>query len=59
MSVELYNVIEVIEEKALWDCTSLCKSLIPPSARAIKDKAFCECLGLTTAILNDGLEEIR
>ncbi len=57
MSVELYDVIEVIEEKALWDCTSLSKILIPPSARAIKDKEFCECLGSTTAILNDGLEE--
>jgi hypothetical protein len=58
MSVELHDGIEVIEEEALWECTSLCKILIPPSVSAIKDKAFCECLGLTTAILNDGLEEI-
>ena len=31
---------------------------IPPSVRAIKWNAFCDCSGLTTAILNDGLEEI-
>jgi hypothetical protein len=31
---------------------------LPPSVRAIKKWAFCNCSGLTTAILNDGLEEI-
>ncbi len=31
---------------------------IPPAVRAIKDWAFSDCWGLTTAILNNGLEEI-
>ena len=31
---------------------------IPPSVRAIEDFAFSYCSALTTAILNDGLEEI-
>ncbi len=31
---------------------------IPPSVRAIKKWAFLNCSALTTAILNDGLEEI-
>ena len=31
---------------------------ITPSIRAIKEGAFYNCSGLTTAILNNGLEEI-
>jgi len=56
--VELHDGLEVIEERAFGYCRSLRKILFPPSVRAIKDEAFCDCLGLTTAILNDGLEEI-
>jgi hypothetical protein len=32
---------------------------IPPSVRAIQELAFFNCSGLTTAIFNDGLEEIE
>jgi hypothetical protein len=35
-----------------------CTHCNPPSVRAIKDWAFYDCSGLTTAILNDGLEQI-
>jgi hypothetical protein len=31
---------------------------IPPSVKAIEKRAFCDCSALTTAILNNGLEEI-
>jgi len=58
IGVELHDGIEVIEKKAFEDCRSLREMLFPPSVRAIKDFAFSKCLGLTTAILNDGLEEI-
>jgi hypothetical protein len=33
--------------------------VIPPAIRAIKYRAFHGCSGLTTAIVNNGLEEIR
>ena len=32
--------------------------MIPPSVRATKEEAFEDCSGLTTAILNNGLEGI-
>ncbi len=59
MSVELHDGIEVIGEEAFQQCTSLCKILIPPSIRVIKNGAFICCSGLMTAILNSGLEEIE
>ncbi len=58
MSVELCNGIEVVEEWAFQQCTSLHKISIPHSVRAIKDLAFSDCSKLTTAILNNGLKEI-
>ncbi len=48
----------MIEEKAFEDCRSLREILFHPSVRAIKRGAFEDFSGLTTAILNDGLEEI-
>ena len=49
---------EVIGPWAFGLCRSLIGIDIPPSVRAIKDHANQDCSGLTTAILNDGLEEI-
>ena len=42
-----------------YECTSLKRINIPPAVRAIKEEAFRNCDGLTTAILRDGLEQIR
>ena len=58
MSVELHDGIKVIEKEAFKHCRSLREILFPPSVRAIKEYAFIGCSGLTTAILNDGLEVI-
>jgi hypothetical protein len=49
--------LEVIGELAFERCAFV-RIDIPPSIRAIKKWAFFNCSGLTTAILNDGLEEI-
>ena len=58
ISVELHDGIEVIEKEAFRGCKSLREMMFPPSVRAIEYRAFGNCSGLTTAILNDGLEEI-
>ena len=42
----------------LHDAGPLCSSTYPPPSGAIEYRAFYGCAGLTTAILNDGLEEI-
>ncbi len=47
-----------IGEGAFAQCTLLVRIVITPAVRAIKDSAFFGCLGLTTVILNNGLEEI-
>ena len=38
--------------------TSLLRIDIPPNVRTIEEMAFCECSGLMTVILGNGLEEI-
>ena len=47
----------MIGEYAFRGC-ALVRIDIPPSVRVTKDWAFFNCSGLTTVILNNGLEEI-
>ena len=56
--MELHDGIEVIKKQAFYDCRSLREMLFPPSVRAIEEGAFDGCSGLTTAILNNGLDKI-
>ncbi len=56
MTVILRNGLEEIGEQAAGRCTSLLT--IPPNVRAIKERAFDDCSGLTAVTLGNGLEEI-
>jgi hypothetical protein len=39
------------------NCRSI-DEIVTNNVRAIKDQAFCHCLGLTVVSLGDGLEEM-
>ena len=58
MTVIRGDGLEEIGVQTFYKCTSLERINIPPTARAIKEEAFRNCDGLTTAILGVGLEEI-
>ena len=56
MTVTLGNGLDEIGEEAFRECLSLRHIKIPNAIKKIKDYAFSWCMGLTTAILSDGLE---